>query len=97
MADETYQPKVYMKQGGDEQVVASGGAINIETGGAIKANGTQAGASANLTHSVGTADGTVDDVGSSFNQTTLNNNFKECSSKINAILAALRGAGIIAS
>jgi predicted RecA/RadA family phage recombinase len=30
-----------------------------------------------LTHAVGTADNTVDDVGGSFNQTTLNNNFKE--------------------
>jgi len=30
-----------------------------------------------LTHAVGTADATVDDVGGSFNQTTLNNNFKE--------------------
>lgn len=30
-----------------------------------------------LTHAVGTADGTVDDVGGAFNQTTLNNNFKE--------------------
>lgn len=93
----SYQPKVYRKQGGDEVFVASGGAINVETGGAIKANGTQASACADLTHTVGTADGTVDDVGEAFNQTTLNNNFKECTTKINAILAALRGAGIIAS
>ncbi|RWO08222.1 hypothetical protein [Mesorhizobium sp.] len=38
----TYQPKVYRKQGGDELVVASGGVINVETGGILKANGTQA-------------------------------------------------------
>jgi hypothetical protein len=31
----TYQPKVYRKQGGDELVVASGGAITVEDGGAI--------------------------------------------------------------
>lgn len=41
MADLTYGPKVYQKQGGDELVVASGGVLNIETGGVIKANGTQ--------------------------------------------------------
>jgi hypothetical protein len=42
MADATYQPKVYRKQGGTEFVVASGGEVNIETGGIISANGTQA-------------------------------------------------------
>ena len=41
MADSTYSPKVYRKQGGDELVVASGGALNIETGGVFKVNGTQ--------------------------------------------------------
>lgn len=35
MADLTYGPKVYHKQEGDELVVASGGAITIETGGTI--------------------------------------------------------------
>lgn len=52
---------------------------------------------ANLTHSVGTSDGTVADVGAAFNQTTLNNNFRDLSDKVNAILAALRSAGIISS
>lgn len=42
MADPSYGPKVYMKQGGDEQVVASGGVINVEPGGTIVADGTQA-------------------------------------------------------
>jgi hypothetical protein len=32
----SYQPKVYRKQGGDELVVASGGQITVESGGAIK-------------------------------------------------------------
>lgn len=40
MADATYQPKVYRKQGGDELVVASGGKINVESGGTIEVNGT---------------------------------------------------------
>lgn len=44
MSDATYGPKVYHKQGGDELVVASGGGINIEPGGAITADGTQASA-----------------------------------------------------
>ncbi len=41
MADTTYQPKVYRKQGGEELVIASGGILNIETGGILKINGTQ--------------------------------------------------------
>lgn len=41
MADATYAPKVYRRQGGDELVVASGGVINIEAGGVIKVDGTQ--------------------------------------------------------
>lgn len=36
MADSTYQPKVYRKQGGDEMVVASGGKIVIESGGELE-------------------------------------------------------------
>lgn len=41
MADATYLPKIYRKAGGDELVIASGGVLNIETGGVVKANGTQ--------------------------------------------------------
>lgn len=36
MADTTYQPKVYRKQGGDSFVVADGGDIDIEAGGSLK-------------------------------------------------------------
>jgi len=32
MADATYQPLTYRKQGGDEFVVASGGKITVEDG-----------------------------------------------------------------
>lgn len=35
-----------------------------------------------LTHSVGTADATVADVGGAFNQTTLNDNFKEVTTQL---------------
>jgi hypothetical protein len=41
--------------------------------------------SATLTAASGTADGTVSDVGAAFNQTTLNNNFQECATQINAL------------
>jgi hypothetical protein len=39
-ADITYGPKVYNQQGGDRLVVASGGEIDIEAGGALKIAGT---------------------------------------------------------
>lgn len=61
MADATYQPAVYHKQDGNELVIASGGKLNIETGGKIVVNGTQGAAltaqSTTLTH---TAPGTPD-------------------------------------
>jgi hypothetical protein len=36
MADPSYQPLVYRKQGGNELVVASGGKITVESGGIIE-------------------------------------------------------------
>lgn len=97
MPDATYQPKVYKQQPGDTLVVASGGAINVETGGKILANGTQASAITALTDSTtGTADNTVADVGASFSQATLNNNFADLIAKINAINTAIKNAGITA-
>lgn len=88
MADESYEPKVYMKQEGDEQVVASGGvitvesggAINVEAGGQIQDDGTQASAISDITVTGTYAD---DD--------------DNIETAVNSILAALRGAGIIAS
>lgn len=50
-----------------------------------------------LTAASGTADGTVADVTGSFSQTVLNNNFQDVATKVNAILAGLRTAGIVAS
>jgi hypothetical protein len=49
-----------------------------------------------LTGTAGTADGAVADVGASFNQGTLNDNFKELSTKVNAIITALKNAGLMA-
>jgi hypothetical protein len=48
-----------------------------------------------LTVSVGTGDNTVADVGGTYNQTTLNNNFRDLADKVNTILAALVAAGVI--
>jgi hypothetical protein len=39
MPDQTYDTKVYMKQGGDELVVASGGVITVEAGGQVVVGG----------------------------------------------------------
>lgn len=50
-----------------------------------------------LVHPVGSADGTLADVGAAFDQATLNNNFKELSAKTNTILVELRKAGIIST
>lgn len=51
-ADATYGPKVYMKQGGDEQVIADGGTITVESGGAVTVDsGATVTISGTLTHS----------------------------------------------
>lgn len=46
MADATYQDGVYRQQGADRLVVASGGELDIETGGALKLAGTAISATA---------------------------------------------------
>lgn len=50
---------------------------------------------ANLTATSGSTDDTIADVGGTYNQTVLNNNFRDLAAKVNAILAALRANGII--
>ncbi len=46
-----------------------------------------------LTAATGTASNTISDVGASFTQATLNNNFKSLADKVNAILALLKANG----
>ena len=61
MADTTYQPKTYRADSGDRIVVANGGVLDIETGGIVKANGTQGAAlTTQLTSITHTAPGTPD-------------------------------------
>ncbi len=52
---------------------------------------------ADLTDSTtGTANDTLTDVGGAFDQATLNNNFADVAAKINAIIARLESAGLLA-
>lgn len=46
MADATYGPKFYLTNNGDKAVVASGGTIDVESGGALKIGGVQVNATA---------------------------------------------------
>jgi hypothetical protein len=48
-----------------------------------------------LTAASGTADGTVADVGGAFNQATLNNNFQDLATQVNALRAVLRAQGLM--
>lgn len=72
MTDATYQPKVYVKQGGDELVIKSGGKINIEAGGVLAVDGTQGAAlTAQLTTiTIADAEGTPDYALSALTTTT---------------------------
>jgi hypothetical protein len=89
MADATYAPKVYRQQGGDRLVVASGGEIKLETGGKIVPNsGTQA---------VAQADAPAGGTGATAGAYDTAAHRDELIAAVNAILATLRGAGIIAT
>ena len=46
MADASYQPLVHRRQGGNKLVVASGGELDVESGGALKLAGTAISATA---------------------------------------------------
>jgi hypothetical protein len=85
MADATYIAKVYKKQGGDELVVASGGAIKVETGGKVTANGTQAShiADASVAHALN----------ATFSDTEVEAALNALGGKVNAIIAVLEGIG----
>lgn len=47
-----------------------------------------------LTAASGTAGSTISDVGASFTQATLNNNFRSLTAKVNTILALLRNLNV---
>lgn len=109
MADQSYGPKVYMDQGGDRQVVKSGGEIKIEPGGAISNDGTQASAIADVAASdpsaapaggSGATAGAYDTAGNRDLAIATINDLRtmvlEIKADLDAIKAALRGTGILA-
>lgn len=77
----SYNCKVYRKQGGDELV--------IESGGKITADGVQAAAIADASEAHA--------LNSTFSDTEVEAALNALGGKINDILAALRGVGIVAS
>lgn len=89
MVDITYEPGLYRLQDGNVLVVTAAGELRVETGGKVTANGTQASAvtDAKTNYTTGDLD-TEAKIIAAFNATN---------TKINAILAALRGVGVIAS
>lgn len=80
--------KVHKESGGNELHIESGGILDIKTGGIIKANGTQAATitDASVAHALN----------STFSDTEAETALNALGTKINSILAALKGAGIIA-
>jgi len=78
-------PKVRKPQGGDSLVVESGGAIQVMTGGKILPNsGTQAAHIADATAITG-------------GEAPTEAEHNALAAKVNSILAAMRGVGILAS
>lgn len=78
----SYNAKVY-SNGSDKKVIDAGGEIEIKTGGKITAAGTQAAHIADAAAAVGAAPDKAE--------------FDAVVTKLNAILLALEGAGILAS
>lgn len=110
MSDVTYGTKVHHKQGGDVLVVASGGAIDVENGGKLTANGAQAAAlTAQLTAITHTAPGTPDyalqdlvqNTGFGFATKDEGNSVLKVIANLQARLAevetALEGVGVVAA
>ena len=84
-----YNAKVYMKQGGDELVVAAGGKIT--------AAGTQASTIANLTITANLAGIDTGTDMTAAQAAALGVDLAAIATKLNAVLAALEGVGILAS
>lgn len=88
--------KVISNDGKAFDVDVTAGVLTIQVDGTTVLKAQQA-AIASLTHAFGTADGTVADVSTAFDQAILNNNFKEVTTNLGLILTALRAHGIIAT
>lgn len=80
-----YGPKTYRQNGGNQMVIASGGSIKVETGGAIVPNsGTQAATIADVAALTG-------------GESPTEAEFNALATKFNTLLAALEGVGILAA
>jgi len=95
MADATYQPNVYHKQGGDEMIVASGGLVTVESGGILRnagifAAGTTTTAASNIADPSGGSTSTGGTV-------TTGGLDTKCRAAVVSILAALEGVHITAT
>jgi hypothetical protein len=89
MSDATYQPEVYMADGGDELVVASGGKITND--------GTQASNIADMTVTATLTGVDTDTDMTAAQAATIVTDLTAAATKINAIIAALEGVGVLAS
>ncbi len=79
----SYETKVYREPGGATLVVASGGELEVASGGKITAAGTQASHIADASVAAGDAPDKAE--------------FDAVVGKLNAVLLALEGVGILAS
>ncbi len=87
MADSTYQPKTYRKDGGDTHVIASGGELRVESYGIITKDGTQASHIADAITNYTTNNLST--------EASIIAAFNTANGKINSILSALEGVGIL--
>jgi len=83
-----YSCKVHKESGGNELHIESGGVLDIKTGAVIKANGTQASVISNAS--------VAHNLNSTFSDTEAEAALDALGGKINSIIAALKGAGIVA-
>jgi hypothetical protein len=63
MADASYAPKVYKKDGGNTLVVASGGTLSVESGGTLTYNGTTVSGGSVVANDITGGDSTLDITG----------------------------------
>lgn len=91
----SYQGKNYNEQGGEKMVVGgtleigAAGVVDVLAGGQIKAAGTQASHIADASE--------AHDLNATFSDTEAETALNSLGAKVNAILAALEGVGIVAS
>ena len=85
----SYVTKVHFDHGGERLTVESGGSINIQTGGQLLNNGVAA--------ALVTAQAAIADLDQNISGTYVEAEVQAISDKVDAILAALRAAGIIAA